>query len=78
MRTDDLLLQDMLDAIMEILENTPENRDAYNESKLLRSHLVRNIQIIGEAGSRISKNVRDASPSVPLARHHRHETCRGA
>ncbi|MBW7864499.1 MAG: DUF86 domain-containing protein [Candidatus Hydrogenedentes bacterium] len=65
MRTDPILLQDMLDAIGEVIENTPADRDTYNADKFLRSHLVRNIQIIGEAAVRLSKELRDANPQVP-------------
>lgn len=65
MRTDTLLLQDMLDAVNEILEYTPQEPEEYYGNKLLRSHLVRNIQIIGEAAARISSNIKSAYPEVP-------------
>ncbi|OQB37765.1 MAG: hypothetical protein BWY09_01525 [Candidatus Hydrogenedentes bacterium ADurb.Bin179] len=65
MRTDVLLLQDMLDAINEVLENTPGDSEVYYGNKYLRSHLVRNIQIIGEAAARISDRTRESYPAVP-------------
>jgi uncharacterized protein with HEPN domain len=65
MRTDSLLLHDMLEAIEEVLENTPTDPEAYYENKLLRSHLVRNIQIIGEAAVRLSQEIKNANPKVP-------------
>ncbi len=65
MRTDALLLQDMLDAINEVLENTPGDPEEYHRNKLLRSHLVRNIQIIGEAAPRISCDIKNVSPEAP-------------
>lgn len=65
MRPDRLLLQDMLEAIDEVITSTPAHRDDYDADKFLRSHLVRNIQIIGEAAVRLSKEARDANPHVP-------------
>ncbi len=65
MRKDVLLLQDMLDAINEVLENTPTDPELYYGNKFLRSHLVRNIQIIGEAAARISDRIRESYPAVP-------------
>ncbi|MDQ1255860.1 MAG: hypothetical protein QG656_454, partial [Candidatus Hydrogenedentes bacterium] len=65
MRADRLLLQDMLDAIEEVIETTPAEREAYDANKLIRSHLVRNIQIVGEAAVRLSKEIKDANPRVP-------------
>lgn len=65
MRTDLLLLQDMLDAINEVLDNTPDDPAPYYENKFLRSHLIRNIQIIGEAATRMSDDVAKMYPDVP-------------
>ena len=48
MRSDPLLLQDILEAIDEVLDTTPAMRDAYDADKFLRSHLLRHIQIIAK------------------------------
>lgn len=65
MRPDRLLLQDMLEAIEEVLETTPGRREDFDSNKLVRSHLLRNIQIVGEAAVRISKELKDRHPEVP-------------
>lgn len=65
MRPDRLLLQDMLDAICEVIDTTPRARGDFDANKLLRSHLARNIQIIGEVAWRVSQPVKDQHPQVP-------------
>ncbi len=50
-RTDPFLLADILDAIIEIQENTPSQREDFFANKLVQSHVLRHIQIFGEAGS---------------------------
>jgi uncharacterized protein with HEPN domain len=54
MRTDRLLLQDILEAIEEVLDATPASRESFDANKLVRSHILRHIQIIGEAAWRLS------------------------
>lgn len=39
MRTDDLLLHDVLDAIAEILKTAPATQAAFDNDKLVRSHI---------------------------------------
>ena len=65
MRPDKLLLHDVLDAIAEVLDVTPSDRAKFDANKLIRSHVVRHIQIIGEAVSRISAELKDRHPEVP-------------
>ena len=65
MRPDRLLLEDILESIREVMETTPPSRRAYDRDKLVRSHLVRHIQIIGEAASRVSTELKQANPHVP-------------
>jgi len=65
MRPDRLLLQDMLDAIAEVLDVTPPTRAEFDANKLIQSHVVRHIQIIGEAASRLSAELKDRHPQVP-------------
>ena len=65
MRPDHLLLQDILDAIAEVLDVMPADRAAFDGNKLLRSHVLRHIQIIGEATSRLSPELKTRHPEVP-------------
>jgi uncharacterized protein with HEPN domain len=64
-RTDRLLLGDMLDAIDEVLSTTPATRAEFDADKLVRSHVLRNIQIIGEAAWRLPQSIKDTNPVVP-------------
>ena len=65
MRTDSLLLGDVLEAIDEVLSTTPSARATFDADKLVRSHVVRNIQIIGEAVTRLSAERKARHPEVP-------------
>lgn len=65
MRPDRLLLQDILEAIDEVLDTTPPTQADFDADKLVRSHLLRHIQIIGEAAWRLSPAIRDRNPQVP-------------
>ena len=65
MRPDRLLLQDMLEAIDEVLDTMPATRPEFDANKLLRSHVLRHIQIIGEAAWRLSQPLKDQNPQVP-------------
>ena len=65
MRPDRMLLQDMLEAIGEVLDTTPPTREAFDSDKLVRSHVLRHIQILGEAAWRLSGSIKDRHPEVP-------------
>ncbi len=65
MRADHLLLQDILEAIDEVIDTTPATRDVYDADKFLRSHMLRHIQIIGEAAWRLSATLKERNPHVP-------------
>ena len=65
MRNDRALLQDILEAINEVMENTPSTQEAFDADKFVRSHLLRHIQIIGEASWRLSDSLKDQNPKVP-------------
>jgi len=65
MRPDRLLLEDILDAIAEVLDVTPSSRAEFDANKLIRSHVLRHIQIIGEAVSRLSAELKSRHPEVP-------------
>jgi len=55
MRPDRLLLQDIIEAIDEVIETTPSDKAKFDADKLVRSHLIRNIQIIGGGGLAVVK-----------------------
>jgi len=65
MRPDRLLLEDILDAIDEVLDVTPATRAEFDTNKLVQSHVLRHIQIIGEAVSRLSAELKEHHPEVP-------------
>jgi uncharacterized protein with HEPN domain len=65
MRPDRLLLQDIIEAIDEVIETTPRDKAMFDADKLVRSHLIRNIQIIGEGAWRLSKEIKERHPEVP-------------
>ena len=65
MRTDRLFLGDIVEAIDEVISTTPPTRAEFDANKLVQSHVIRNIQIIGEAVSRLSNGLKDAHPAVP-------------
>ena len=54
MKPDKLLLQDVFDAVAEVLDTTPPTQAEFDADKLVRSHVLRHIQIIGEAIWRLS------------------------
>ena len=65
MRPDRLLVQDALDAIAEVIDTTPRTQAEFDADKLVRSHVLRHIQIIGEACWRITQPLKDQHPQVP-------------
>lgn len=65
MRPDRLLLLDILESIAEVLETTPPTQVQFDSNKLVGSHILRHIQIIGEASWRLSKPLKDQHPEVP-------------
>lgn len=65
MRTDRLLLRDILDSIAEVMDAVPASEEEFNASKYVQSHVLRHIQIIGEASWRLSAALKDQNPCVP-------------
>ena len=64
-RTDPLLLADILESIEEIIQSMPENREEFDTDKFRASHLLRHIQIVGEAAWRLSAALKQAHPKIP-------------
>ena len=65
MRNDRLRLQDILDAIAIIEQDTPADRGTFDANRAIKSHVLLHVQIIGEAVSRLSQVLRDQNPQVP-------------
>ena len=65
MRTDRLLLQDILDLIAEVVDAAPPTEAEFNACKFVQSHVLRHIQIIGEAAWRLSGAVKDQDTAIP-------------
>ena len=65
MRSDADLLRDMLDAIVAIEKHRPASRANFDASEPIQSHLLHQIQIIGEAVTRISESLQLKHPEVP-------------
>ncbi len=65
MRNDHRRLQDILEAIDEIIQSMPDTRAQFDADRFRRSHVLRYIQIIGEAAARLSSETRRASPDIP-------------
>ncbi len=65
-KRDKAYLWDMLDAAQAIAEfvKGKKYRD-YEESRMLRSAVERNVEIIGEAARRISEATREKHPEIP-------------
>jgi uncharacterized protein with HEPN domain len=65
MRDDRLLLQDILDAIDVIQKYLPPTRNLFDGNPPIQSHILRHIQIIGEAVQRLSQQSKASNPQVP-------------
>jgi uncharacterized protein with HEPN domain len=64
MRRDRIRLQDILEAIAAIQRHTPANRDGFDSSEPIRSHILLHVQIIGEATSKLSEKLRTDNAQV--------------
>jgi len=64
-RSDRLYLEDILAAIAEINRYLPADRATFDANPLLQSHILRHVQIVGEAAFRISQATKDVNPQIP-------------
>lgn len=60
-----LLLQDISDSIAEVISATPESLAHFKVDKFRQSHILRHIQIIGEAVWRLPDDFKMEHPEVP-------------
>jgi uncharacterized protein with HEPN domain len=64
-RSDDLRLQDILDAIAAIQRHPTDDHERFLRDEVLRWFFRAQVQIIGEASFKLSEPVREAHPEVP-------------
>ena len=67
MRGDKLRLGDVIEAIAQIQKHTSSGREKFDNDELIRVWVVHHIQIIGEALSQVSDEVRIRYPQVQWA-----------
>ena len=68
MRSDHLLLRDILESIAEVGRYLPPDRSAFDSNPLLQSHIHRHVMIIGEAAYRLSMVTKTKAPDVSSRR----------
>ena len=65
MRSDRERLTDILEAIEKIERYIPRGKQAFENDEMFQVWVVRHLQIIGEAASRVSVNTQMRFPEVP-------------
>lgn len=65
MRQDSDLLDDILESINKIEQHAGQNLPNWHLDELKQVWVIRHIQIIGEANSRLSSTLKDSNPDVP-------------
>jgi len=66
-RDDRERLQDVLDAIARINKYADRGRTSFDQDELIQTWIIHHIQIIGEASSKLSDELKAAYPDVPWA-----------
>jgi uncharacterized protein with HEPN domain len=64
-RSDPDRVQDILEAIDRIGRYAARGREAFDDDELIQVWVVRHLQVIGEAASKLSQSSRDLQPDVP-------------
>jgi uncharacterized protein with HEPN domain len=67
-RNDKLRLLDIRASIAEIADSLPPSQADFDANKFVQSHILRHIQIIGEAAWRVSQATKDLYPHIPWKR----------
>jgi len=65
MKNDKLYLTHILECITNIESYIPNGKDDFFSSKLIQDAVIRNLEIIGEATKRISKDLREQHTHIP-------------
>jgi uncharacterized protein with HEPN domain len=65
MKNDRLYLTHILECITNIESYLPNGKEDFFSSKLIQDAVIRNLEVIGEATKRISKEFRDRHQNVP-------------
>jgi len=65
MKDDSLYLTHILECIANIEDYTSDGKETFLNSKIIQDAVIRNLEIIGEATKRISKNLRSQNPNIP-------------
>jgi uncharacterized protein with HEPN domain len=61
-------LQDILDAIDQIMRYAVRGKAAFVDDELIQSWIVRHLQIIGEAARALPDEIKKATPQVPWSK----------
>lgn len=64
MRDTSQRLQDIQDAILAIFKYTKYGRQAYDESELIQTWIIRHLEIIGEAARAIPQDFKNEHPEI--------------
>ena len=64
-RDESMYLHDIVEAVDRILEYTASGRDAFLDERKTQDAVVRNLEIIGEAASKVPAAIRNSRPEVP-------------
>ena len=65
MRDENEFLEDILEAIESIEKYSSKGKAVFEKDELIQNWVLRYLQIIGEAASKISKATQDQHPEVP-------------
>ena len=65
MRSSVQRLEDILDSIHLFDEHLPANRGAYDSNIVLRYFLLKQVEILGEAAYKLSKDFKGRHPEIP-------------
>lgn len=65
MRSDEDFLNDIIERIQLTEEFTTQGKEPFLRSRMMQEAVVRNLEVIGEAGRTVSQTLRDKYPEVP-------------
>jgi uncharacterized protein with HEPN domain len=65
MRDDRERLQDIVDAIAQIERYAPARKEDFLENELVQVWIIHHLQVIGEAASSLSSELRSCTPDIP-------------